>query len=286
MVREHIDNIPRRKTRSHKGDYGKVLILAGSKGMTGAACLCSLGALRSGSGLVYNVIGHSLEPILQIKLTESLTIGVEETKDLSLSLKSEATIMENVENCDVVALGPGLGQHKDTVLLTKKLIPRIAIPMVIDADGLNNLNGETEILEKRSATTVITPHPGELSRLLREDVKEIQKNREDIALDTAKKLNCIVCLKGHGTVVAAPTGKVYVNSTGTSAMATGGTGDVLTGILASFIGQGIDAYSSAVSAVYIHGMAADLASQRKGAFSMIATDLVESLPEAFQKSGI
>ncbi|MGB2601554.1 MAG: NAD(P)H-hydrate dehydratase [Candidatus Omnitrophota bacterium] len=286
MVREHIDKIPSRREDSHKGDYGKVLVLAGSKGMTGAAYLCSQGALYSGSGLVTNGIPESLNPVMEIKLTEVMTLPLAETDNQSLGLKAKPKILDFAKKCDVVAIGPGLGMDGSTKMLVGELLDEVEQPVVLDADGINALEGNIDALRKREYRMVITPHPGELARLMNKDVEEIQSNRIDMAKSVAEVTGAVVVLKGHRTVVASPEGKIYVNETGNSGMASGGTGDVLTGMIASFIGQGIDDYSAAVCAVYIHGIAGDVAAEEIGQFSMTASDMLDFLPEAFDKAGM
>ncbi|MBD3426110.1 MAG: NAD(P)H-hydrate dehydratase [Candidatus Omnitrophica bacterium] len=286
MVREHIDKIPSRRKDSHKGDYGKVLVLAGSRGMTGAAFLCSQGALHSGSGLVINGIPESLNPVMEVKLTEVMTLPLHETPEQALGHKAKADILAFSKKCDVVAMGPGMGTADSTKTLVKDLLNEIEIPLVLDADGINCLEGDIDILGKRSFRTVITPHPGELARLTGKTATDIQANREDITKSIAEVTETVVVLKGYGTVVASPDGKVYVNQTGNSGMASGGTGDVLTGMIASFIGQGIDDYSASVCAVYLHGTAGDIAAEEVGQFSMTASDILDLLPEAFDRAGI
>lgn len=286
MAHEHIKKIPARKKDSHKGDFGKVFVIAGSVGMTGAACLTSLAALRSGSGLVISGIPVSLNPIVEAKLTEVMTLPLPETKNQALSLKAKPAILEAAAKYDVIAIGPGLGSDKETKALVKELIAEIDKPMVIDADALNAFEGCVDELGMRKNRTVITPHPGEMARLIGKEVGFVQANRTSTAVNVAELTGAVVCLKGHQTVVATPEGEVYVNTTGNSGMATGGTGDVLTGMIASFISQGIDDYSAAVSAVYLHGIAGDVAAERIGPFSLIASDIIEHLPEAFKKAGI
>lgn len=286
MAREHIGKIPGRKEDSHKGDYGRVLIVAGSKGMTGAAYLAALGALRSGSGLVTCGVPESLNTIMEIKLTEAMTLPLPENKDNGLGLKSKKIILDFSAKCDVVAIGPGLGTSDGTKKLVRELLKRIKCPVVLDADGINALEGKMGIIKRRKLKTVLTPHPGEMARLIRKDIDFVQRHRVEVTKDAAKASGAIVCLKGHKTVVASPEGEVYVNDTGNSGMATGGMGDVLTGMVASFIGQGIEFFSAVVSAVYLHGLAGDIAAEEMGPFSMLATDLVKFLPSAFDKSGI
>ncbi|MFH1188025.1 MAG: NAD(P)H-hydrate dehydratase, partial [bacterium] len=167
----------------------------------------------------------------------------------------------------------------------KELILKIEKPIVLDADGINALNGDIEILKKRKHRTIITPHPGEMSRLIRQEIKKT-KNQENIAKKLAKETGIVVCLKGHRTVVASPSGEIYINKTGNSGMASGGTGDVLTGIIASFVGQGMDDFSATVASVYLHGLAGDIAAEKRGKFSLIASDIIEYLSDAFKKAGI
>jgi NAD(P)H-hydrate epimerase len=285
MIKKYLKKIPKRPEESNKGDYGKVFIIAGSVGMTGAAYLCSQGALKAGSGLVTCGIPKSLNQIMEIKLTEAMTLPLPETKNHSLSLKAKDEILNFSKKCDSVAIGPGLGQNKETQKLVKELITKIKSPIVLDADGINALNGNMQILKTRKQKTVITPHPGEMSHLIKKDIKYIQSNRKNIAKKIAKETAAVVCLKGHKTVVASPNGKIYINTTGNSGMASGGVGDVLTGIITSFIGQGMDCFSASVVSVYIHGLAGDIATTKKGQFSMIASDIIEYLPNAFRSIG-
>lgn len=286
MVRVHIEKIPARRVDSHKGDYGKVFVLAGSIGMTGAAYLCCQGALRAGSGLVVNGIQKSLNAIMEVKLTEAMTLPLPEDKDGILGRKAEKTVLNFVKTCDVVAMGPGLGRHAKTRSLIKDLIRKIEKPLVLDADGLNALDGNLDLIKKRKGNTILTPHPGEAARLLKKDVQFVQLQRVDVAKRIAKETGAVVCLKGHKTVIADPGGQVYVNETGNSGMASGGTGDVLTGMIASFAGQGVEDMSAAVCGAYLHGLAGDIAAEKKGAFSLIATDIIECIPYAFIKAGV
>ncbi|MFH1564990.1 MAG: NAD(P)H-hydrate dehydratase [bacterium] len=285
MPQKHLKKI-KRPEDSNKSDYGKVFILAGSIGMTGAAYLCSQVALRTGSGLVTCGIPKSLNQIMEVKFTEAMTLPLFETKDHFLSLKAKNKILEFSKKCDSIAIGPGLGQNKETQKLVKELILKIEKPIILDADGINALNGDIKIFKKRKNRTIITPHPGEMSRLIKKDITHIQLNRENIAKDIAQTTGAVVCLKGHRTVVASSSGEIYINKTGNSGMASGGTGDVLTGIITSFVGQGMDDFSATVAAVYLHGLAGDIAASKKGKFSLIASDIIEYLPDAFKKAGI
>lgn len=287
MFRSHIGKISERKEDSHKGDYGKVLVVAGSKGMTGSACLCAMGALRAGSGLVTCAVPETLNVIMESKLTEVMTLPLPaDTEGSAFGIKAVDGILEFAEKCDVVAIGPGLGKTSAIRKIVAELTKKIVCPIVLDADGLNAISGKIEILKKRIGVTVITPHPGEAGRLLGSDASRVQENRLDAAKQLSDLTGAVVCLKGHKTIVVGPDSEIFINDTGNSGMGTGGTGDVLTGIIASFIGQGLDAYGASVSGVYLHGLAGDIAAQRKGIFSMIASDLLDSLHEAFTKSGL
>ena len=286
MVHEHINKISKRDEDTHKGNYGHVFVLAGSRGMTGAAFFASQGALFSGSGLVTNGIPESLNQIMEIKLSEVMTLPLEETDAVSLSLESKEKILSFSNKCDVVAIGPGLSRNQDTQNLVKQLLEEIEKPIVLDADGINALEGNVDILKNRTGSMVLTPHPGEMARLLGKESDEVQSSRVEIAKNLAEVTSCVVCLKGHSTVVVNPEGRTYINDTGNSGMATGGTGDVLTGMIASFIGQGIDDFSATVIAVYLHGLAGDIAVEDLSPFCMTATDILDYLPEAFEKIGL
>lgn len=283
MVKQHISKIPRRKADMHKGDFGHVFVIAGSRGMTGAAFLASHAAMLSGSGLVTCGVPKGLNLILEIKLTEAMTLPLPETKEGALGLSAKDGILEFSKKADVIALGPGLSRSAETGKLVRALLPKLDKPVVLDADGIVALAGDLDVLKKRSAPTVLTPHPGEMARLLGKDVRAIQAAREKTASAFAKKYGAVLALKGYRTVVADPKGNTYINKTGNSGMASGGVGDVLTGMIASFIGQGLAPYSAAVSGVYLHGMAGDIAANEKGQFSMIASDLLAALPRVIKK---
>ncbi|OGW75318.1 MAG: NAD(P)H-hydrate dehydratase [Omnitrophica bacterium RBG_13_46_9] len=281
MVKKHISKIPLRKQDTHKGDFGHVFVLAGSTGMTGAAYLSAQAALLSGSGLVTCGIPESLNSIMEVKLTEVMTLPLPETKEATLALDGEKEIVDFSVKVDVVAMGPGLSKNRVTQKLVRSLLDKIDKPIVLDADGLNAIADDCRLVN-RDAPTILTPHAGEMSRLTKKDINEIQQNREDIARDFAKRHKVIVVLKGYRTVVVNAKGAVYVNKTGNSGMSTAGVGDVLTGMISSFVGQGIDPYSAAVIGVYLHGLAGDIAAKEKGPFSLIARDILDKLPKAIQ----
>lgn len=282
MVKEHISKIRKRKGDTNKRDFGHVFVVAGSIGMTGAAYLTSKAAMLSGSGLVTCGIPKSLNEIMEVKLTEAMTLPLSETKDISISTKAEKKILKFSKRTDVLAVGPGISRNKDTQKLIRNLLKKVNKPIVLDADGIISLVNYSDLLNNRKYPTVLTPHPGEFSRLISKDIDTIKAIRSKIASNFARKYKVVLVLKGNKTVVAGPKGETYVNATGNSGMSTAGTGDVLTGMIASFIGQGIDAYSAAVIGVYIHGLAGDLAAKEKGQFSLIASDLLKQLPKAIK----
>jgi len=273
----------RRKTDSHKNDYGHILVLAGSEGLTGAACLSSMAALRSGAGVVTLGIPKSLNSIMEAKTTEVMTKPLSETSQKSLSLLAKKEILKLIPKIDCIALGPGLSVNAQTKKLVRELVAGIKKPMVVDADGLNALVGNLKIF-KKGLDRIFTPHPGELARLLGVSSQAIQKNRKNIAISFAKKYNTVIVLKGNNTVVASYDGKTYVNKTGNSGMATAGSGDVLTGIVAAFLAQGLSCFDAAKYAVYAHGLSGDIAAKNKTQLGLIATDILDSIPAAIKCS--
>jgi len=275
--------LPNRRPDTHKGDYGHVFVIAGSAGMTGAAALASTGALLSGSGLVTLGIPKSLNPIMEAKLTEVMTKPLPETDDQTLSEGAFSKIIKFAEKVNCVAIGPGLSRNSSTEKLVKELVVSLDKPMVLDADGINALEGNARILSSAKAPIVVTPHPGEMARLVSLSREAIVKAKEKVAKNFASKYNVVCVLKGHRTVVAGPKGKTYVNLTGNPGMASGGAGDVLIGMIASFIGQGIKPFDAARLGVFLHGLAGDLAAKEKGEASLIASDILEKLPEAIKK---
>ncbi|MEA1965342.1 MAG: NAD(P)H-hydrate dehydratase [Candidatus Aerophobetes bacterium] len=276
-------DIFKRKLSSHKGNFGHLLVIAGSRGMTGAAALTSLAALRAGAGLVTLGIPESLNPVLEVKLTEAITLPLPQTEEGSLSFRALKKIEEFSKKCEAVALGPGISTNKETAKLVKMLVKQLTIPLIIDADGINVLGDETALLSKYKAPLIITPHPGELSRLLHTSIKEIQKDRIGFALTLAKNTGGIALLKGARTVIADKEGTIWINSTGNPGIASGGSGDVLTGIIGGLLVQGFSTLTAAKLGAYLHGLAGDLAAQIKGEVSLIATDILNNLPEAIRR---
>ncbi|MEA3454495.1 MAG: NAD(P)H-hydrate dehydratase [Candidatus Caldatribacteriota bacterium] len=273
--------LPFRATYSHKGSFGKVLILAGSIGMTGAAYLASEAAMRSGAGIVVLGIPRSLNPIMEAKLTEVMTLPLVETKKQSLGEEAEETILKLMKNYSILGIGPGISRQAETQRLVRKVIEKSNIPLVVDADAIYALSEDPTILKKTKTPLVITPHPGEIAKLINKDVDYILNNQLDITREIAQKYGIVVVLKGARTIIANKEGEVYINVGDNSGMATGGSGDVLTGIICSLIAQGADNFSAAITGVYIHSLAGDLARGIKGERGMIAGDILSQVPQAF-----
>ncbi len=272
--------LPRRPD-AHKGDFGHIFILAGSARFSGAAVLSGEAAIRSGAGLVTLGIPKSLNSaIIKIKPKEVMTLPLPETSDGSLSSAGYKKIKDFVKNADVLVVGPGLTQNKSTQVLTRKVISKIDKPMVIDADGLNALAGHLDLL---GFARILTPHPGEMARLLGVSIKKVQDNRIYITRKFAKDYKVTLVLKGHDTIVADFSGNLYINKTGNPGMATAGSGDVLTGMIAAFLAQGLKAFDASKCAVYLHGLAGDLAAKEKTQLGMIASDIIDKIPEVVKK---
>jgi NAD(P)H-hydrate epimerase len=266
---------------SHKGDYGHVLVVAGSRGKTGAAHLAATGALRSGAGLVTVATPACCQPIVAAMAPEYMTEAVDERTD-GLDPAAVDRVLEMAR--DVVAIGPGLGQGDGTREFIRALVDRATMPVVIDADGLNAFAGHPERLAGREGRDVIiTPHPGEMGRLIGMSTDEVQASRLEIARNFATGHRVYVVLKGHRTLIAAPDGKVFINPTGNAGMATGGTGDVLTGMVAAWLAQLLDAEAACQLAVYLHGMAGDLAEADEGEVAMTAGDVAAHIGDAIME---
>ena len=272
--------IPMRLSSANKGSCGRVSIIAGSKGMTGAAALSALGALRSGAGLVTALTPSSEQPILAVKLTEAMTVPLPHENGV-ISAAAADIVLENIKNADAAVFGPGLGKGRGILPLLERIVTEFTKTLIIDADGINALSANIDILNRKKCSVILTPHPGEMSRLSGLSVPEIQSARIKTAVDFADRFDVTVALKGEGTVVAARGGKTAVNPSGNCGMATGGTGDVLSGVVAALAAQGCTPYDSAVLGVYLHGLAGDIAAAEKGVHGLIASDLCGTLPAAF-----
>jgi len=253
--------------------------------MVGAAALSSLAAMRSGAGLVTLGIPQSLNNVVQKKISNVImTWPLPETKEHTLALSAFSKIQQSYSSYDVIALGPGLSRCQSTRKLILKVIADSPKPLVIDADGLNALAGHLDILKQTKILKVLTPHPGEMARLMGGTQKMVENDRRNVAKEFARKYRCTLLLKGHHTVVVSERGQTYTNKTGNPGMATAGSGDVLTGIIAAFLGQGMDGFMAAQYGAYLHGKAGDLAAQSKTRIAMIASDIIEYIPNALRGS--
>lgn len=280
MVR---DIFPARYSDTNKADYGKLLLLTGSAGMTGSGCLAARAAYRSGAGLVYMGVPASLSHIYDQSVTEAVTLSLADDGDGYFNESAADILPEIIADKDAVAIGPGLSTKKGAYGIVAKLVEKAQIPIVIDADGLNAAARDVSLLGRLKTEAVLTPHPGEMSRLTGMTIKEVQQDRIGCASGFSAKWGVIVVLKGARTVIALPDGRVFINTTGNSGMAAGGTGDVLTGVIASLIGQGIDPSNAAVAGVFLHGLAGDLAAAELGEHGVIAGDIAERLPYAIKQ---
>jgi hydroxyethylthiazole kinase-like uncharacterized protein yjeF len=280
LTRERMREIvPVRTPDSHKGDFGRVLIVAGSRGRTGAAHLAALGALRSGAGLVTIAAPRSSAPIIAAMAPEYMTEPLDETPEGSIDFGAIDRVLDL--KADVIAVGPGLGQSAGTAAFVHALVERAGVPLVLDADALNAFAGEPERLVARDGVDVIiTPHPGEMARLLNLSIEAVQHDRLKHAREFAVAHRLHVALKGHRTVIAGPDGRTFVNLTGNAGMATGGTGDILTGMIAAWFAQLLDAEAATKLAVYLHGAAGDLAEADEGEVSLTAGDLASRIGDA------
>jgi hydroxyethylthiazole kinase-like uncharacterized protein yjeF len=284
-----------RSLQAHKGMFGHVLVIGGSRGKAGAAAMAGMAALRAGSGLVTVACPESVLPIISSFAPELMTEPLPETDSGSMSLAALSHLKELLAGKTVVALGPGASRTPETAEFIRAAVSKIAVPLVLDADGLNAFAGAGEQLDGRGRPLILTPHPAEMSRLTGVDTKELafvgsdwsKQKRISVAADLAAKRNVIVVLKGYRTVIAFPAGELWVNTTGNPGMAKGGSGDILTGIIAACIAQACSGGSGASleeavrGGVYLHGLAGDFAAERCGEHSMIATDLLDSMGQAF-----
>jgi NAD(P)H-hydrate epimerase len=275
--------LPRRAPDGHKGDYGHVLVIAGSRGKGGAARMAALGALRAGCGLVTAAVPASLVNRLLPGAMEVMTEPLDETAEGTIAWSALPRLLALAEGKRAVALGPGLTTHPETKKLVRALARRVRVPMVIDADGLNAFSGEAALIRGRGRALVLTPHPGEMGRLMGRTAAEVQADRVASARALARSSRCHVVLKGHLTLVADPDGKVSANPTGNAGMAKGGSGDVLTGCVAGLMAQGLPAGAAARLGVFVHGLAGDVAAGRTGEMALLPRDILSGLPTAFRR---
>lgn len=275
--------LPERKPDGHKGDFGRLFILAGSTGMTGAAALSGDASIRSGAGLVTVGCPASLNSILEIKLTEVMTRPLPDVAGKgALALRGLGEVRDLMTQSDAVIIGPGLGRHHETKELIRRLVGKLDKPVIIDADGINAFEKDRTPLESEHSLFVLSPHPGEFKRIINDEMPEDILDKYKLAVKYAQKYNSVMVLKGSPTVIANRDGQIFLNPTGNDGMASGGSGDVLTGIIGSFLAQGMTPLSSAICAVFIHGLAGDLAAGQLGRRSLIAGDLIAFLPDAFE----
>jgi hydroxyethylthiazole kinase-like uncharacterized protein yjeF len=271
-----------RRPDTHKGDYGHLLVIAGSVGKTGAAAMACEAALKMGAGLVTLAIPKSLNAIMEVKLTEVMTEPLPETPKQTLSLRALSAILHLCENKSAVIIGPGSGKFKETQSLIIKLIKTLNLPIILDADGLTALATQPKTLPTTNRSLILTPHPGEMARLIQSTPREVQEDRIGISRNFSQSNRVHLILKGHRTLIATPQGEIFINPTGNPGMASGGTGDVLTGMIGGLISQGFGILPSLQMSIYLHGLAGDEVAREKGDKSLVATDLIKKIPALLQ----
>lgn len=277
-----IPSFPKRPPDGHKGTFGRAMIVAGSRGMSGAAILSGLGALRGGAGLVTLAIPDVILSIVAGYEPSYLTRPLLSDEEGRLSAENEESLFEYGEEMSAVAIGPGLGQSNELESLVESLYQNLSMPMVIDADGLNNLIDSKSLLQKPKYPRILTPHPGEFSHLCGLSIEEVQSSREDVAFYFAEKSGTVLILKGSNTVVTDGE-QIYVNQTGNNGLATGGSGDVLTGLLTALLAQKMEPFEAACLGVYLHGLAGDIGAEEKSEPGLIASDLPGHLTQAIKQ---
>lgn len=268
---------------SNKGTLGSLLCICGSYGMAGAAIMAGKAALRCGIGLLKIAVPKSIYPVCATNILESVYYPLEETSNGVISSKNTDFLLEMCEKSSAVVIGCGLSVCDDTKNLVQSVITNCEKPLVIDADALNCICNKPEILKNLKEPAIITPHPGEMARLLHSTPKTVNSNRENTAINFAKKFGVVTVLKGAGTIIASPDGEVYINHTGNSGMATGGSGDVLSGIIGSLLAQGASPINAAAAGVFLHGTIGDFAAEKLGKISMLPTDMIDMIPTAYLK---
>lgn len=272
--------LPSRSPGSHKGEVGRVLVIAGSAGMTGAGAMSCRAGLRAGAGVVLWAIPKSLNAIGESMVMEVMTLPVPDTPAGAPSMEAREILVEAARETDCVVLGPGLPVAGDTGELMRLLIPEIYPPLILDGGAFSAIGTDVMIIRKRQSPTIITPHPGEMGRITGKTSDEVQAKRRDFAVKYAKLSGAVVALKGHGTVVT--NGKdVYLNGTGNPGMSTAGSGDILCGVVAALVGQGLAPFEAAKLGVHLHGLAGDLGAAELGVHGLMASDIIEKLPAAF-----
>ncbi|KAF0220219.1 MAG: hypothetical protein FD174_1458 [Geobacteraceae bacterium] len=276
--------VKRRERTSHKGSFGHSLIVAGSTGKTGAAAMAANSAVRAGSGLVTLAVPAGLNHILEVKTTEAMTLPLPDDGMGYLGPVAHGDLVKALAGKDAVALGPGISWRPETAQLVRRLAAEITLPLVIDADGLNAVSEDPSVLlRKKTDTVILTPHPGEMARLAGIETAAVEADRIGVACEFAAKYRVFLVLKGARTIIAAPDGGVAINGSGNPGMASGGMGDVLTGVLVALLAQGYDPFQACKLGVFIHGYAADLVAADKGEIGMSAVDVQERLPYAYKQ---
>lgn len=270
---------------ANKGALGSLLCICGCFGMAGAAIMAGKAALRCGLGLLKTALPKSIYPIAAGAIFESVFFPLEETPDGKISKNNIDFLLFEAEKSSAVLIGCGLSVCDDTEKLVNSFIENCTKPLVLDADALNCVAKNPDILKKAKAPIIITPHPGEMARLVKSTPKAVNENRAEIAADFAKEYGVVTVLKGAGTIIASPEGRVMINRTGNSGMATGGSGDVLAGMTGSLLAQGANPFAAAAAAVYLHGLAGDIAAEKLGRISMLPTDLINEISQAYRKCG-
>jgi NAD(P)H-hydrate epimerase len=267
-----------RSPEVHKGGAGHVCVLSGSIGKTGAAALVCLGASRAGAGLVTLFVPQSLNPILEVKLTEAMTLAIAETSQKTPSSAALNEILGFLDGKQALAMGPGISTHEDTTALVKELLLKAPCPIVLDADAITAIADDPGILLKTRAPVVLTPHPGEMARICHCSIADVQRNRLESASRFASQYGAVLVFKGHRSVIAAPDGRLAINTTGNPAMASGGMGDTLTGIIAGLLAQGFESFTAACLGVYTHGAACDRIFEEVSTRGLLATDMLDEVP--------
>ncbi|MCD7897216.1 MAG: NAD(P)H-hydrate dehydratase [Planctomycetaceae bacterium] len=273
--------LPNRMADSHKGDYGRVLIIAGSAGMTGAGAMASIASLRSGVGVVLWALPKSLNSIAESMFPEIMTLPIPDTPSGAPAMDAREILVEAARETNCVVLGPGLPVAGDTGELMRLLIPEIFPTLIIDGGAFSAIGTEFMIIRKRQGPTILTPHPGEMGRITGKTSAQVQEKRQEFAVKYAKHSGAIVALKGKGTIVTDGN-SVYVNQSGNAGMSTAGSGDVLCGVISALVGQGLPPFDATKLGVYLHGLAGDIAAEELGMHGVIASDIAARLPAAFR----
>jgi hydroxyethylthiazole kinase-like uncharacterized protein yjeF len=283
LAEDIASSVKKRLPEMHKGGAGHLLVVGGSPGKTGAAAMASLAGMRTGAGLVTLGVAHSLNHIMEIQLTEVMTAPLPETEEKTLGMSAHKALCALLEGKSALAIGPGLGTDSEAKALVRRLLADNILPAVVDADGLAAMEGHLDLLQKAKAPLILTPHPGEMGRLLGITAAEVQKSRIPVARDFASKHQVYIVLKGARTIIAEPGGGITVNPTGNPGMASGGMGDVLTGMIAGFLVQGYSPLDATRLSVYLHGAAADFLAKDKGPIGYLAGDIIDIIPEQIRR---